>query len=95
MLDIKETFGKFSDEYLEFEKIENPMHHRKDVCAFLLMDKLIPSNKTILSAAWHDEVAFSIDIDELSKVATEEDILTLVRCGVRYSKEYECLTYFV
>lgn len=95
-MNIKELFKKHSDEYLHFERVHNPLSARPDLAAFMLLDKLLGhSDANILSYSGHDEVFLSIDVAELCKVLSEEDIITLCRCGVRYSSEYNCLCMFV
>lgn len=42
MIDLKEAFNKHGDEYLKFERVENKLHSRHDLCAFLLLDRLLP-----------------------------------------------------
>lgn len=83
MLDLTEIFNKYDDEYLEFEKVENKLSSRSDLHAFILLDRLVPGDRDIVTEASHDEIFLDTDIKELAKVATEEDILTLIRCGVR------------
>ena len=96
MINLKETFEKFSDEYIKFENVRQRLHHRPDICAFLILDKLIPVfGKDMVSAAEHDEIYLDTDIERLAEVATEEDIADLVRCGVRFCNEYDCLCMFV
>lgn len=95
MIDIQKTFEKCQDNYLKFKDLENKLHSRPDICAFLLIDKLLPSNNDIVSAAEHDVIYLDCDIEELSKVATEEDILMLCKCGVIYDSDYDCLSMFV
>ena len=94
MIDLYETFEKHGDEYRKFERVEGKLHPRPDICAFLLIDSLLPGSRNIVCAAEHDEIYLDADCDMLAEVATEEDILTLVRCGVRYSGEYESLAMF-
>lgn len=93
MLDLTEIFNKYDDEYLEFEKVENKLSSRSDLHAFILLDRLVPGHHDIVSDATHDEIYLDTDIEELAKVATEEDILTLIRCGVRLF-DGECLGMF-
>jgi len=96
MLDLRATFKKHRDEYRKFERVEQPLHPRPDLCAFLLLDRLDPDpGCDLISAAEHDEFFLNTDCEVLSKVATEDDILMLVRCGVRYSAEYDCLAMLV
>jgi hypothetical protein len=84
MIDLEKTFNSFDNDFLEFELVENKLHPRADLCAFLLLDKLIPGTADMVSAGEHDEIWLDTDCDKLAEIATEADILTLVRCGVRY-----------
>ena len=95
MLDIKSAFMKYKDdEYLEFKKIVNTSYQRPDLCAFLLLDKLVPGRRNIVSSAEHDEIWLDVEPKDLAKVATEEDILYLVRCGVMYDQLTDSLHMF-
>lgn len=91
---LQEMFEQHEDEYLKFDRVEEKRHARPDLCAFLLLDSLLPGNRDMVCAAAHDEIYLDADCDLLADVATEADILTLVRCGVRYDEQNECLTMF-
>lgn len=90
MLDLQATFRRFTADYGKFDRVQKPLHSRPDLCAFLLLDRLVPGEGDIVTAAEHDEFFLATNCDELAKVATEDDILTLVRCGVSFSV-YDCL----
>lgn len=95
MIDIEATFEKYSDKYLTFNLIENPLHARPDICAFLLLDKLLPGpGRDIITAAEHDIIYPDIDVEKLAEVASEDDILMLVQCGVHYDTETDCLALY-
>jgi len=94
-MNIAETFEKYEDEHGEFERIQNPRSGRPDLCAFLILDNLIAGTSKIISDAEHDEIFLDTSIEALSFVATEAHIIALVRCGVRYSEEFDCLCMFV
>jgi len=93
-INLSEVFLKFEDEYHKFDLIENKPSKRPDLCAFLLLDKIIPGNSDIVGAAEHDEIYLGVDCEVLSEIATEDDILYLVRCGVIYNEEYDSLSMF-
>jgi len=95
MIDLVSLFEKYGDEYLEFQSVENRYSNRPDLHAFNLLDTLLPGHTDIVSAAGHGEIWLEVDALELAEVATEEQILELIRCGVRYNKEYELLAMFV
>lgn len=91
-IDLEATFKKFDEEYIEFDRVENKLHPRPDVCAFILLDRLVPApGRGMIAASEHDEFYLDVELEDLAAVATEEDILTLVRCGVRYSYEGLCM----
>lgn len=95
-MDLKATFEKHNDDYIKFERVENKLHSRPDLCAFLLLHKLVPNDgRDMVSTAYNDEICLETDCDSLAEVVTEADILTLVRCGVRYDGGINSLVMFV
>ena len=96
MIDLKVAFAKAYDDFLLFEKVENKLHRRRDLCAFLMLDKLLPAEneRDMISAAEHDEFWLDIDCQKLAEVATEDDILDLHRCGVRYDDDTDSLAMY-
>lgn len=96
MIDLKLAFEKFSGNYQRFEKVANKLNHRPDLNAFLLLDKLVPgADRDLVSSASHDEIWLDVDCELLAEVAIEDDIHTLVCCGVRYDDDSESLAMFV
>lgn len=83
---MNEIFEKYHGEYLEFDRIENKRSNRPDLHAFLLLDELFPGDRDIISAAEHDEIWLDIESSDIEKL-TEEQIVELIRCGVRYSED--------
>jgi len=75
--ELDSFFGKHGDEYLKGD-IEGP----RDLAAFNLLHKLVPSKKDIIAASEHDEFWLSVDREAVAEVATEEDVIFLIRCGV-------------
>ena len=80
MSEIAEIFEKHNDEYLKFERVENKRSRRPDLHAFLLLDELFPSDFYIICSAAHDEIWLDADGEDL----TEEQVIELSRCGVRF-----------
>lgn len=68
--------------------------NRADLHAFMLLDSLVPCTHDMVSAVEHDEIFIEVSLDKLAAVATEEQMVELIRCGVRLS-EYDCLAMFV
>ena len=91
-----ELFEKHNDDFLKFEKIVNPAHPRPDIAAFIMLDKLCPRpGFDMVTAAEHDEIWLEVDLDDLRKVITEDQVLDLVRCGIRYDSQGDGLAMFV
>ncbi|MEE9612838.1 MAG: hypothetical protein V3W19_16415 [Desulfatiglandales bacterium] len=90
---MEERFEKYSDEYLKFERVENKKSKRADLHGFLLLDELFPGNRDMISAAEHDEIWLDIEGEQLEKL-TDEQIIELTRCGIRYDEESNCLAMF-
>lgn len=74
------------DEYIKFENIpaERRLSTRPDIHAFILLNKLAPGTRDMICSSEHDEYFLEPSIDDLAKGgATEQDIMDLIRCGVR------------
>lgn len=89
MKSLAAMFAHNEWEFLQFDKVpsERRLSERPDLCAFLLLNKLAPGAHDIIQGAEHDEIWLDVDLDMLTANATEDDVLTLVRCGVRMSDE--------
>ena len=92
MIDLEELFSKHLKEYLEFDKVIGSPSKRPDLSAFLLLEHLLPGKTgDIVSNAQHDEIWLDIEAEELAAVATEDQIITLIRCGVRLNDGDLCM----
>lgn len=80
-----------ASDYLKFDRVDTSPTRRMDLCAFMLLDALVPSSHDIILSATHDTIYLDVDLAALSAVASEADILTLVRCGVSYDNVSNCL----
>jgi len=89
------------DEYLMSERITpgNRVAMSNDLNAFILIDRLFPNEPgDVVVAAEHDEIYLKGDPQKLFEVdspATREDILDLIRCGVRYDTDTDGFAMFV
>jgi hypothetical protein len=92
-LDIVNEFGKHADDHGRFDRIIAPPSTRPDLCAFLLLDKLVPSSRVddLISTADDGRIWLDVTREQLAKVASSDDVLYLVRCGVRLGSGTECL----
>ena len=89
-------FEKFEDDFLKFKEVSEPnrLHARPDICAFLILDRIVPSNDRMIGAAKHDVIYLNVDTDVLAEKATDDEIRDLHRCGVLYSEENDGLIMF-
>jgi len=94
MKTLGERFEQFDTEFLAWQLVANPRAQRRDLHAFLLLDELVPGTLPIICAAEHDEYYLEIDCEALNKAATDEQLLELRRCGIRYDSECDCLAVF-
>lgn len=94
MLDLAEVFEKYDDEYIKFDRVVNKASNRPDLCAFMLLDAILPGGSDMVCAATHDQIYLGVDCEAFAELSTEADILTLVRCGVFYDSETDSLSMF-
>ena len=94
-MDLAQVFSEYENEFLEFKRIKNPRHARPDLCAFLMLDDLLPGTEDMIGAGEHDEIWLSVSCNVLANVATKEFICNLRRCGVWYSEDNNSLSMFV
>lgn len=101
-MDIKEKFKKYGDGFLKFSQISAPINPRPDICAFLLLDSIVPpktnysgTKSDIVCCAAHDQIWLDVDPEELERNATEDQIKDLIRCGVFYDSDTDSLSMFV
>lgn len=94
-MNLHDRFEAWDDEYLEFDRVKNKRSQRPDLHAFLLLDELFPQpGFDMLCGAEHDEVWLSVKLEQVENL-TDEQILELVRCGVRHCNDHNCLGMFV
>lgn len=94
-MNLKEIFDKHDSESHKFDRVENKRSNRADLHAFLLLDQLVPGTYDIVAAAEYDQIFLEIDPLELKKVASEEQIIELIRCGVWLDCDTDSLSLFV
>jgi hypothetical protein len=95
MLDIEATFEKHKDKFLKNPDLQDHTSLRTDMCALILLDKLVPHKNCIIGCAEHDKIYLDVDLPALAKAAVEEDIITLIRLGVMFDEESNSLAMFI
>ncbi len=92
---LAERFDQFSDEeYLKFESIpqEERLHPSHVLCGYLKVASLMKKHEEFDIHAEHD-VAYLCGSDDLLPL-TDEDIIYLLRCGIGYYDDEDCLQDF-
>ena len=91
-----ERFNKFESDFLKTDGLTVRLHPRKDLNAFLLLHQLAPEDNggDMISNVHDEEIYLEVNVVTLNKNASDEDIQNLVRCGVMYHAEYDCLYMF-
>lgn len=75
-------------EFNHFERIENKLSLRQDVCAFMILDSIVPSHKNMIKSieSYNNgtKMYFILNISdtEIEELLTEDYIIDLLRCGV-------------
>jgi hypothetical protein len=94
MMDINDRFEAVNDDYIKFDRVETKRSQRPDLHAYLLLDDLFPNpGRDMVCSAAHDEIWLDVEGEKLNDL-TDEQILELTRCGVRYDSECDSLAMF-
>ena len=93
---LKRFFEAHDDEFLKFERIpkERRSTRRPDLHAFLMLDALVPGETDIVACAEHDEIYLDVSAEDLAKIATEDQLVDLIRCGVRHDPDNDSFCMF-
>lgn len=83
----RELFDNLHTEAGKFDRVEHKLSPRPDAHAILLLDRLCPSKKSLITFSRAGCVYFSINTKMLAKVANEQQIADLIRCGVSLNGE--------
>jgi hypothetical protein len=95
-----ELFDKYHSEYLKFERIPESerRHVRPDLCAILYLHERLSepddAGQDAVCGAEHDVFYLDWSDSRLARL-TERDVIYVSRCGVCYSREFDCLMMFV
>lgn len=105
--EMQAIFEDNDDEFLKFQNIpdERRVSLRPDLNAFILIDRLVPTKPPahmharsggfdIVSSSEHDVICLGVSPSDFAAVASMEDVLDLMRCGIMYDDEYECFQSF-
>lgn len=88
---IEELFKKYEHLYLEDQELSDSPIKRRDLRAFLLLDKLVPDKMDMVCSAEHDEIWLQVTPEDLEGKATEAEVIELIRCGIRCDEGMLCM----
>ena len=94
---LLETFARHGGECGMFHRVASPAHLRPDVCAFLMLDQVVPggSRDRMIVAVDRYQIWLGVDLAALAAVATDDIVRDLVRCGVRVNVAEDSLAMLV
>jgi hypothetical protein len=69
MLNLEDAFNKFENEWMNFDHIESPPSHRPELCALMLLDRLVPGSGGVLDMTMNHEIEICIDMERFAAVA--------------------------
>jgi len=91
MINLEKLFEKHDDEYLKFDRIKDKFHTRPDMHAFSLLNNLAVSTANMVSDAEHDKIYLDVNPDDVVEIIPEEQVIDLIRCGVRLDDSSFCM----
>jgi len=92
--EIRAAFEKHDDEFLKFDRVVNKLSNRPDLHCFLVLDWMFPGTTDMIDAAEHDEIYLEPNALEFLRKVTEEQLIDLIRCGLRYDESIDSLCMF-
>jgi len=84
--DMAKFFADRRSEYIKWSRVENRRSRRPGLHALLLLDELAPGDRDMIAGAEHDLFWLDVDLKHIAKVATDEQLIELIRCGVKYDE---------
>ncbi len=87
--EVRDFLDANAGEFLQFDRIKEPLAPCPFLHALLLLDHLVPLSDRLLVAADHDQVYVDKKVTaRLLKVAMPYDWINLHRCGCRLDAEW-------
>lgn len=95
-MNLKQFMARWDVEFGKFERIKNPTSSHRDLCAMLILSKFMTNPRTsvinsVESNSRDGFIVFEPSTHDVETMATEEQVIDLIRCGVRYNGEYGAL----
>jgi hypothetical protein len=95
--EIHGFFESHNEEFLKFERIPEAerRHERSDLCGMLLLAERFPGTHDMVAGAEHDEIYLEAHADGDEWPLSEDDVIYLTRCGVRWDDDNNSFCMFV
>jgi hypothetical protein len=93
MTDIEEMFKEHDSEFLDYGKHS----HLRDVkTQWFIMNMLnnVTPNRDLIIASSRDYIWFATKPETFMECFNQREIVDMIRCGLMYDSEYECLAIF-
>lgn len=100
-MNIKQFMARHSDEFGKFDRINNPPSTHRDLCALLILSRFMDPYSDVINSAESKKgncagvIVFELPIHEVERMATENQVIQLIRCGVEYNSEYDALVMYL
>jgi len=82
-------------DFCKFEKIKNPLFKQSDLQALFIFNQILPEHGDFICSTNHYGIFFSVSPKDISKKASKEQILDLLRCGISYDSSRGCFYKFI
>lgn len=92
-MNVKELFEKHENEFLNYRadpSLEDKVHD------FVVFESLVKFVKRgdLIGNLGYEEIYLNVDVAEVVNTLSEDALVKLIRCGLRYSDEHECFVMF-
>lgn len=77
--ELENLFQQHGGEFRQFNKVQNKLSKRRDLHAFLLVDKIMDNQGCEDNIAMHGRL--NVTMIHLAERVTEEQVVELIRCG--------------
>lgn len=92
-MNAKELFDKHENEFLNYRadpSLEDKVH---DFVVFESLVKFVKRGDLICNLGY-EEIYLNVDVAEVVNTLSEDELVRLIRCGLRYSECHECFVMF-
>lgn len=89
-MQIAELFEKHNNQFLKSEA-----RRCDDQFTIISNMRRVCRDNALIDSSHHDMITFGVDIYDFMEEFTESEIVEMIRCGLIYNDEWECLGLYV